>query len=420
MRRGLESACNAGSLYRWAVAALIALGGVALMLALPLGTLGFVSQAFAGSAIIYLYLRRDRREWALVGVCAAGYGGLYLLCGARIVTGTGWQVCLPAGFAGLAALVVLLCRCAWETGPARKKLLREIGALALLPALCWGSAIAVLLDIRVTPLTYDRVLYIFDRRFAANAGFALGRFLSEHAVAAYVCALVYNCLPVTLSIFLALQAKDRLPGTADVRKVFIALGVSGFLLYHLCPASGPVYLIRTAFPYHPVAATAFAPVPAPMGPSPRNAMPSLHVAWCLLALANSLRRPRWLGIYSAAALLLTAVATVGLGEHYWIDLIVAVPLAGAVQLACSGWRRNLHGISMCSGIVLAWLIALRTGAALTIAEPPWSWILTAVTVALPVFLTLAQCDASAGALRPAARLAGSPAPPDTAGQRIPA
>ncbi len=386
----LQSLRDGGRVYRWAVAALIALGGVMLMLALPLGTVGFVSQAFAGSACVYVHLRRDRREWAVVALCAAAYGGLYVLCGARIFKATGWQVCLPAGFAGLAGLIVVLCRCAWETGPARKELLRIAGALALLPALCWGSAIAVLLDIRITPFTYDRVLYVFDQRFVGAVGFALGQFLNEHVFIEYLCALVYNCLPVTLSILLALQAKDRMPGTADVRKVFIALGVAGFLLYHLCPAAGPIHLVGKAFPYHPVSAAAFLAMPAPMGPSARNAVPSLHVAWSLVALASSLWRRRWTKIYCAFALLFTAVATVGLGEHYLIDLIVAFPLAAAVQLGCSGLQRNLAAVLLCSGITLAWLAALRTGAALSFAAPPHSWVLAAITIALPTLLTLVK------------------------------
>ncbi len=76
-----------------------------------------------------------------------------------------------------------------------------------------------------------------------------------------------------------------------------------------------------------------APSPA-VGPAwvgvvnaPRNAMPSLHMTWALLALWYSPRRLLWA---SAVSVRLTALATVGLGEHYLIDLAAAVPFTWAV------------------------------------------------------------------------------------------
>ncbi|MGA2435314.1 MAG: phosphatase PAP2 family protein [Bryobacteraceae bacterium] len=385
-------------LLRYTFAALAALCGIALMLLAPLGTMGFVSQAFAGGAAIYLYLRRNWREWLAVAALACGYGVIYRFTGAPVKTAIGAEVCLPASFFGLASMVVLACRLSRENPEGQKDLLRTIGAIGLLPALCWGSAIAVLANIQCTPYTFDRVLYAFDESLGVDVVFAAGRIFSGHPDFRYLCGLVYNCLPITLALLLALQTKRRLPGSPDVRAVFVALGVSGFLLYQICPAAGPIYLIGQAFPYHHVPVSSFALGPAPMGPFARNAMPSLHVGWSILVVYNSWFRARWVRAYALIALALTAVATLGLGEHYFIDLVVVFPLVAAVQLGCSGWRKNLPRILVSSGLTLAWLIACRTGIVLWHARPLSSWMLVAATLIMPGAFLLQALGADRGAI----------------------
>src|SRR5205085_8183990 len=65
----------------------------------------------------------------------------------------------------------------------------------------------------------------------------------------------------------------------------------------------------------------------------RNAMPSVHFACALLIWWNVARLSlRW-RIAAALFLLLTVFATLGFGEHYLIDLIVAVPFSVAAQAA---------------------------------------------------------------------------------------
>jgi len=92
---------------------------------------------------------------------------------------------------------------------------------------------------------------------------------------------------------------------------------------------------------------------------PRNAIPSLHVAWCLLVVYSSWQfRSRILRAYAILSLVLTAAATLGLGEHYLVDLIVAGPLSSAVYL---GVQRRYVPAAICLGVVIAWLVALRVG-----------------------------------------------------------
>ena len=76
----------------------------------------------------------------------------------------------------------------------------------------------------------------------------------------------------------------------------------------------------------------------PIADAPRNAMPSVHVAATLLVFWNSIGWPKWARAITAVFLLLTVLATLGFGEHYLVDLVVAVPFCLAVQAA---WTTGL-------------------------------------------------------------------------------
>ncbi len=73
-----------------------------------------------------------------------------------------------------------------------------------------------------------------------------------------------------------------------------------------------------------------------------SAMPSVHVAWCVIvavAVVKVARWPwRWLVVLHPAITVFVVVAT---ANHFWADGLVAVALllvAYLVQHACSGWR----------------------------------------------------------------------------------
>ena len=151
---------------------------------------------------------------------------------------------------------------------------------------------------------------------------------------------------------------------------------------------GPIYAFARAYPDHPpdVAHLALQTIAVPG--VPRNAIPSLHIAWCLLILYNSWARSLLLKTYAFICLFLTAAATLGTGEHYLIDLIVAFPLSVAVQMACSN-PKKLFGPAVCTGLVVAWLLALRTGFGWQHAEPVVSRILVAVTIVVSLIVGLA-------------------------------
>src|SRR5690348_7728763 len=66
-----------------------------LMLVLPLGAAGFVTEAFAGASIVFLYNWRDRRDWLAAAGIAALLGAIYFAAHAAVTPWIGWSVSFP-------------------------------------------------------------------------------------------------------------------------------------------------------------------------------------------------------------------------------------------------------------------------------------------------------------------------------------
>ncbi|MFI5095207.1 MAG: phosphatase PAP2 family protein [Candidatus Acidiferrales bacterium] len=151
----------------------------------------------------------------------------------------------------------------------------------------------------LTPHTVDAALLSLDYGFSAM----VYSWFSHHAVAFGVIRFAYlDALPFWIAVVLAFADKPM-----QIFRLMVWATIAAVPCYLLCPAVGPVW-IHTAN-------------------APRNCMPSLHLAWALLILWYS---PRYLRIPSAVLVALTALATLGLGEHYAIDLVAALPFTVAV------------------------------------------------------------------------------------------
>jgi hypothetical protein len=72
-----------------------------------------------------------------------------------------------------------------------------------------------------------------------------------------------------------------------------------------------------------------------MPPGPRNAIPSLHMAWVLLVWWASRGLASWIRAVALAFVGFTILATMGIGEHHFVDLVVAFPFALMVLAGCS-------------------------------------------------------------------------------------
>jgi hypothetical protein len=122
-------------------------------------------------------------------------------------------------------------------------------------------------------------------------------------------------------------------------------------------------------------------------------MPSLHFAWALIALWHS--RLLDVATYVATLILvvLTFVATLGTGEHFLVDLIVAVPFAVTIQAICvtpldDMRKRRWLVIALGSAFCALWIAFFRLDPSLIvrITTPAFSWFATIVTVAVSIYL----------------------------------
>ncbi len=376
------------TIYKWAQTAAVALLLVLVSEIRDLTAAPYMPFALAGAFVIHMTMTPSRRDLLAVLASALAFAAVYFLHHGAMLTYLGNTIGVPGEFLGLGTLLVLGWQ--WIWAPARTKWshferVREAG---LIPLLCLTSMITVIQAAALTPVTYDRVLYAFDLKFGGPPSWVIGRMFREHPWLHTMGGTVYNSLPLALAVCMAIQWQDRQKKvrlTADLRWVAMALGSVGFVLYQICPVAGPVYMFGNQFPLQVPDLTAVAIAPAWLAAVPRNGMPSLHVGWALLLFWNMRRNVWWIRIGTGVYLALTAATTLGSGEHYLADLMVAPAVALINQAACTGTRLRDRWLAIGTGgaIAIAWLIAFRTGAALAIPGGVATWSLAVLSMAIP-------------------------------------
>jgi hypothetical protein len=177
-------------------------------------------------------------------------------------------------------------------------------------------------------------------------------------------------------------------------------GPLGIFFYNLLPANGPRYLFDFLLPRHP---GAFPLNPLPMSLAMRfqpdampvpgfcNAIPSLHMAWALLAWWYSRRLGLGVRLFTLVFMVFTFFATLGTGEHYFVDLVVAVPFALMVEAGVEysiplREPRRLHALLGGLLMTLVWMALLSFCYRLWWISPAVGWACVAVTLAASTFL----------------------------------
>lgn len=226
----------------------------------------------------------------------------------------------------------------------------------------------------------DELLFAFDTRFfGSECDVILGKLFAWSFPVKWFFVEIYNALP--LAFVLAYLA---LPNSKRVRRQYCAMialsAVVVFAMYTVCPGAGPRYLFHNDFPFSTKAimephAVIFAE------PVVLNTTPSGHLAWALLVFwcvrrHSTSRTARYL---AGAFCALTAVSTMGTGEHYLIDLVLALPFAAGIwDMVMGRWKFALgYWLS-----VVVWSVALRMGWALDVPVPV-VWVAMIATMAVP-------------------------------------
>jgi hypothetical protein len=249
----------------------------------------------------------------------------------------------------------------------------------------WGA--------KAHPKTLDLYLLSFDGSLRVQLAFGAGQYYAR-VPWLHTCALIaYVGLAIPIAIVYAGRLIRFGAGAFPSMLAFLITGPLGILFYNLFPACGPHSLFGPAFPFHPfpianLSRLVLEPVPIA---GARNAIPSLHLAWTLLAWWYSKGLSRIERCIAFAFLALTAVATLGTGEHWFVDLIVAFPFALMIQGICAFTvpvkdLRRIRAVALGLGGTLVWLVMLRYGTKIFWVSPVVPWGLVAATV----FLTLLQ------------------------------
>lgn len=132
---------------------------------------------------------------------------------------------------------------------------------------------------------------------------------------------VYASLPLAIAIGWIIDRDARLVKSCAIG----ALAAPVF--YLLFPAVGPA----AAFPGWPFAAIqGHSAIMAIADTSlPRNAFPSMHFSWAMMVYVYAGKR--WWKAAATVYLFLMAIATMGSGEHYAVDLIGSVLLVWGID-----------------------------------------------------------------------------------------
>ncbi len=346
-------------------------------------TSAFLSLALASALIVLVMLRRSWFDliWVLTGTLFLAVLDLRVMEFHPVFMA--WF-----SFAGMAALAVLGTHTIWAEGDERKLLL-----YGFLPSVLFVASeymASTLLDIteKLHPKTFDLFLYSFDCSLRVQLSFLMGKLFWTWLWVRFVCLVIYIALPLPLGLVYAAQLRQKKEKAFAVMLAFLVTGPVGVLFYNMLPACGPVHVFAAAFPFHPpsIADVMHMNVVPVLLKGARNAIPSLHMAWVLLVWWNSRGLARWVRAIAMVFVVLTAMATLGTGEHYFIDLVVAFPFSLMVQALCSyslpfrtGARRNAFLFG--TFVTLIWLALLSFSVSVFWISPVLPWAMIVATIA---------------------------------------
>ncbi len=338
----------------------------------------FFSLTLASTAIVFLHVRP---LWEAVHLAILTCL-LFLLQTFALNVSPGMMPALA--LLGVASLGLLGFRGVWSTGEESKRLF-----YAFFPPLLWvllGYASSSLLDItgRRHPTTLDLYLNNFDASLGVQPSFVVGRLVLRSHWLTRIALLFYYALPIPVMLVYAQQLVRWGKRAMAAFLGFFIVGPVGVIFYNLIPACGPIYLFGSRFPFEPLSNQQVRDmlVQPVLVSGVRNAFPSLHLAWALLAWWYGKELSSFTRVLLLLFLAGTVLATLGLGEHYFVDLVAAVPFALIIQAATEPLLQRRTLLTLVSGLLwmVAWVGLLRFGLGIMWTSPLIPWMLVICTV----------------------------------------
>jgi len=342
-------------------------------------------------ASVILVLFRVGRSWLdllFVGTAAAFLGVISVW---HFHYQPNWESCVS--FVGLASLAVLGLRAVWSEGEKQKLL-----ALAFAPSFLFAAfmvcAGAVLERTQLWhPKVLDLYLFSFDASLHVQLAFLVGQLYSVWPWFRAIGTALYIGLPIPLAMVYSGQLVRGREKAYPAMAALLLTGPIGILFYNLFPALGPAHIFLQDFPWHPMSTLQAAhllcePVAVK---GVQNAIPSLHIAWVLLAWWYSRGLSVWERGIALTFVIFTVFATLGTGEHYFIDLVVAYPFSVMMQSLCAfpmRWAARERVTGMLYGLLvtLLWLVMLGQAPKVFWVSPVIPWACCLLTVASAIYL----------------------------------
>jgi hypothetical protein len=287
----------------------------------------------------------------------------------------------------MAALVVLALRAVWSRDSERRWDVLILCAAFLFVASEWSANYFLEWGELARPKTLDLYLYSFDASLGIQPAIAVGQMFIRLPIFAILSQVIYLALPVAIGLAFAGCVIRNRENAIPALVAFLITGPVGACFYMMFPALGPTHILHGNFPWQPLtmeqAGRLFLePIAVP---GPRNAIPSLHAAWIFLVFWFARRLSIAEKIGAAIFVFFTLSATLGTGEHYFIDLVVAVPFSvfmlAVTQALCGKWKNSLWTPAIAGlGLTLLWFALLRYASRIFWVSPMISWTICAVTV----------------------------------------
>jgi PAP2 superfamily len=367
-------------------------------------------------SIVILHLRVVRKWADLLGV-AFGAAAMAFVCFTQLHFP--YHLMAWLSFAGLSSFGILAVRLIWEDRDRTLLLCAWFPAILFVASDYFASTMLMWTG-AMHPKTLDLYILMFDSSVHAQPAFYVGRIYALHPWihTASLAAYVFLSVPIAM-VYAGRLVRYREKALSAIA-AFVIAGPLGIAFYNLFPAAGPRNLLGRAFPFFPppyqtLVRLILEPVRI-IGP--RNAMPSLHLAWTLLAFWYSRRLSKIEQSIAFMFLALTAFATLGTGEHWLGDLVVAFPFALMVRALCE-YRLPMTDVRRRAafvfglGATLSWMLLLRYCTKLFWTSPivPWSLILgtVALTSIRENLLGRSELESLEGAVPAVERETASPA-----------
>jgi hypothetical protein len=237
--------------------------------------------------------------------------------------------------------------------------------------------------------TLDLYAFSFDGSLGFQSSFLLGGWMQRYPWFGWPVLVLYLSILLPITLAFVVDMKKGVNGPYYMLELFFTASFLGYLFYNLFPAAGPVYVFAS-FPTVPLTFAQMSHLAVesiPLNPNVmRNALPSLHMTWALLIWWNMKVLSR-VGYWIAFAyVLFTVCGTLGTGEHYAVDLVVAFPFALMIQAMSEKaipLRSPLRSSGILGGLfgVLGWIGLLRYANHLFWISPIVPWLLIGITIA---------------------------------------